>query len=154
MFDKNYNSDNVLKFLKENTTLSNKQIQNTKNLIDPSVAVELGPKGEIVVDKYSQTKVPSIYALGDVTIKGIFGARTYDINMITFQAMVLLHFSEFGGQITFDEVCDQVRMDHPTGKRVLHSLACGKYKVLKKSGKANFGILKIIYDLCMWSRGE
>ncbi len=40
---------------------------NTKNLIDPSVAVELGPKGEIVVDKYSQTKVPSIYALGDVT---------------------------------------------------------------------------------------
>jgi len=34
VFDKNYNSDNVLKFLKENTTLSNKQIQNTKNLID------------------------------------------------------------------------------------------------------------------------
>ena len=87
-------------------------------------------------DRHSHRILSWIYALGDVTIKGIFGARTYDINMITFQAMVLLHFSEFGGQITFDEVCDQVRMDHPTGKRVLHSLACGKYKVLKKSGNS------------------
>ena len=40
---------------------------NTQNLIDPSVGLDLGPKGEIVVDKYSQTNVPSIYALGDVT---------------------------------------------------------------------------------------
>ena len=40
---------------------------NTKNLIDPAVDVDLGAKGEIIVDEYSQTKVPSIYALGDVT---------------------------------------------------------------------------------------
>jgi len=31
------------------------------------VGVELGRKGQIVVDDYSQTKVPSIYAVGDVT---------------------------------------------------------------------------------------
>ena len=40
---------------------------NTKNLIDPSVGVRLGAKGEIVVDKYSQSTVRSIFALGDVT---------------------------------------------------------------------------------------
>jgi glutathione reductase (NADPH) len=40
---------------------------NTKYLIDPAVDVDLGAKGEIIVDEYSQTKVPSIYALGDVT---------------------------------------------------------------------------------------
>ncbi len=31
------------------------------------VGVELGRKGEIVVDEYSQSSVPSIYAIGDVT---------------------------------------------------------------------------------------
>ena len=40
---------------------------NTKNLIDASVGVGLGAKGEIIVDKYSQSTVPSIFALGDVT---------------------------------------------------------------------------------------
>jgi len=32
-----------------------------------ALGVELGRKGEIIVDDYSQTKVPSIYAVGDVT---------------------------------------------------------------------------------------
>jgi glutathione reductase (NADPH) len=31
------------------------------------VGVEIGRKGEVVVDDYSQTAVPSIYAVGDVT---------------------------------------------------------------------------------------
>lgn len=40
---------------------------NTCNLIDPDVGVELGAKGKIVVDEYSQSTVASIFALGDVT---------------------------------------------------------------------------------------
>ena len=31
------------------------------------VGVELGPKGQIKVDGFNQTSVPSIYAVGDVT---------------------------------------------------------------------------------------
>lgn len=40
---------------------------NTEGLGLQEAGVELGRKGEIVVDAYSQTKVPSIYAIGDVT---------------------------------------------------------------------------------------
>jgi glutathione reductase (NADPH) len=40
---------------------------NSDNLGLENVGVELGRKGEIVVDEYSQTKVPSIFAIGDVT---------------------------------------------------------------------------------------
>ena len=40
---------------------------NTKGLIADNVGVEIGAKGEIVVDAYSQTSMESIYALGDVT---------------------------------------------------------------------------------------
>ena len=41
--------------------------QNTDGLGLETLGVELGQKGEIIVDAYSQTKVPSIYAVGDVT---------------------------------------------------------------------------------------
>lgn len=40
---------------------------NTKGLGLEKAGVVLGRGGEIVVDKYSQTSVPSIYAVGDVT---------------------------------------------------------------------------------------
>jgi glutathione reductase (NADPH) len=39
----------------------------TKNLGLDKAGVELGSKGEICVDPYSQSSVPSIYAVGDVT---------------------------------------------------------------------------------------
>ena len=40
---------------------------NTDGLGLENTAIELGRRGEIIVDKYSQTKQPSIYAIGDVT---------------------------------------------------------------------------------------
>ncbi|MEJ5218484.1 glutathione-disulfide reductase [Cognatishimia sp. D5M38] len=40
---------------------------NSDNLGLEGLGIELGRKGEILVDDYSQTKVPSVYAIGDVT---------------------------------------------------------------------------------------
>ncbi|MEY8841561.1 FAD-dependent oxidoreductase, partial [Cribrihabitans sp. XS_ASV171] len=40
---------------------------NTQGLGLEALGVELGRKGEVKVDEYSQTAVPSIYAIGDVT---------------------------------------------------------------------------------------
>ena len=40
---------------------------NSKNLGLEDLGVSLGRRGEVVVDDYSQTAVPSIYAIGDVT---------------------------------------------------------------------------------------
>jgi len=40
---------------------------NTDNLGLDAVNIELGRKGEIPVDDYSQTVIPSVYAIGDVT---------------------------------------------------------------------------------------
>jgi len=40
---------------------------NTDDLGLEGLGVELGRKGQVVVDEYSQTGVPSIYAIGDVT---------------------------------------------------------------------------------------
>ncbi len=40
---------------------------NTDNMGLEEIGVKLGRKGEVVVDDYSQTGVPSVYAVGDVT---------------------------------------------------------------------------------------
>lgn len=43
------------------------RVPNTDGLGLAELGVKLGPKGEVVVDGWSQTAVPSIYAVGDVT---------------------------------------------------------------------------------------
>ena len=40
---------------------------NTENMGLEEIGVEIGRKGEVIVDDYSQTAVPSVYAVGDVT---------------------------------------------------------------------------------------
>ncbi len=43
------------------------RIANTADMGLEDAGVKLGRKGEIIVDRYSQTSIPSIYAVGDVT---------------------------------------------------------------------------------------
>lgn len=43
------------------------RIPNTQGMGLESAGVELGPKGEVIVDAWSQSNVPSVYAVGDVT---------------------------------------------------------------------------------------
>ena len=43
------------------------RVPNTKGLGLETVGVKLGKNGEVIVDEYSQTSVPGIYAVGDVT---------------------------------------------------------------------------------------
>ena len=43
------------------------RVANTKDMGLEEAGVKLGRKGEIMVDRFSQTSVPSIYAVGDVT---------------------------------------------------------------------------------------
>lgn len=43
------------------------RVPNTKGLGLEAAGVKIGKNGEVIVDEYSQTSVPSIYAVGDVT---------------------------------------------------------------------------------------
>ncbi len=43
------------------------RVPNADDLGLEALGIERGRKGEILVDEYSQTKVPSVYAIGDVT---------------------------------------------------------------------------------------
>ena len=77
-----------------------------------------------------------LFTLGDVLVKGTFGKRAFDMSVTPFQAAALLAFNGLapGAELTFDEARERIDVEVEVAKRVLHSLACGKHRVLVKSG--------------------
>jgi len=85
-------------------------------------------------EKHGHRVLAWIYALGEATVKGTFGGRAYDMAMSTFQAAALVQFSGRATDAGVGEICEAINVDVPTAKRVLHSLACGRHRVLAKTG--------------------
>lgn len=54
-------------FIYDQVMFATGRTPNTEGLGLEDIGVEIGRRNEVVVDDYSQTKVPSIYAIGDVT---------------------------------------------------------------------------------------
>jgi len=73
------------------------------------------------------------YSLGNATVKGVFNKRSLQLQVATVQAVALLAFNGDSGVRKFSELQESTNMTEDTLKRVLHSLAMGKYKILIKS---------------------
>jgi len=90
--------------------------------------------------EHAERRYQWIYQLGDVSMRvEIPGEKTavYNASMSAYQATALLHFSGTTAAISFENARQRMDMDETTAKRVLHSLSCGKHRLLKKSGKSN-----------------
>ena len=77
-----------------------------------------------------------MWSLGNASVKAFFGKKAYDLQVATLQAIVLLTFNPVDGAsqtLTYAQVAERVNLPDEHLKRVLHSLACGKYKVLAKT---------------------
>jgi len=76
-----------------------------------------------------------IHAIGEATVHSIFGTRKgCDMVVGTLQAVTLMAFNDVGDrQLTLAEVKEALNLDLEVVKRLLHSLSCGKYRVLTKS---------------------
>ena len=73
--------------------------------------------------------------MGNVFIKSTFSPKNvYELHVTTLQAIVLLYFNlgEIGAIRSFESLSELTNMGEEYLKRVLHSLSCGKYKVLKR----------------------
>jgi len=77
-------------------------------------------------------KLAWIYALGTCHIKGNFKPRSIELVLSTFQAALLLLFNQ-EESMTYMEVKERLNLPDEDITRLLHSLACAKYKVLLKS---------------------
>ncbi|GAB5036521.1 cullin protein 1 [Nannochloropsis oceanica] len=73
------------------------------------------------------------HALGSATLRAKFGAKTYDLQTNTLQAVLLLSFQSEGESLDFSTLKERLNVPVEQMKPLLHSLSCGKYKVLRKS---------------------
>jgi len=80
----------------------------------------------------SKRKLQWNNGLGNTVVKGKFGNRSYDLQMTTLQAIVLLVFNNSDKPMLFSHISSMLAMPEEHLKRALHSLACGKLKILKR----------------------
>lgn len=91
---------------------------------------------EFYGEKTSKRKLQWYHALGNATVKAIYGKKTYDFNVTTLQAVVIMAFNDVpvGESVTLEALAQRTNMAEDALKRVVHSLSCGKWKVLRKDG--------------------
>jgi cullin 1 len=79
-------------------------------------------------------------------VKATFGKKIYDLTMVTVQAVVLLAFnsdsSVFASSssssasapqiVAYTALLEELNVPDDILKRVLHSLSCGKFKILRR----------------------
>ncbi len=102
---------------------------------------------QIYKDYYRNTttkrKLVWSHSLGGATIRGTFKSRTYDLQVTTLQACALMLFSTEPGFLRFTRICTLLNLPEDVVKRIMHSLSCGKHKVIKhitESGESSKNI--------------
>jgi len=86
--------------------------------------------------KHSARKLTWMFAHGNCTIRATFGEKPYDLLVSTLQAMALTTLNG-GRTMTFVELAQQLNLDETIMKPLMHSLSCGKSKVVRKSPASN-----------------
>lgn len=93
-----------------------------------------------VYDRYYQSrhsgrKLSWQPSMGSADVRATFKARTHDLNVSTFALVILLLFENLddGEFLTYEELKDASGIEEQELKRQLQSLACAKFRVLKKS---------------------
>ncbi|KIK96146.1 hypothetical protein PAXRUDRAFT_826271 [Paxillus rubicundulus Ve08.2h10] len=73
-------------------------------------------------------------SLGNADVRVQFKSRKHDLNVSTFALVILLLFDNIAGDefLTYEELKSATLIPEPELQRHLQSLACAKYKILKK----------------------
>ena len=87
-------------------------------------------------NKHQKRKLTWMFSQGNAAVRGTFGKKSYDIQVTTLQAIALNALSG-GATLTFEELARTSGLEEQFLKPVMHSLSCGKYKVITKSPAGN-----------------
>ena len=81
--------------------------------------------------KTKKRKLTWIYSLGTCNIIGKFDAKPIELIITTYQAAILLLFNA-EDRLSYNDIKNQSNLTDEDIVRLLHSLSCAKYKILKK----------------------
>ncbi len=116
----------------------------TFKTVDLKLPIEMQKCHDTILEYYkrstSNKKLSFVYAHGNVAMKGIFKKGTYEMNITTLQAVLLMAFNPSNGKADngmrdFQKLLDITGMKPEILKCVLHSLTCGKFKIIKRFSK-------------------
>lgn len=86
--------------------------------------------------KHQKRRLTWVHSLGNATVRAVYGKKSYDLQVATLQAVVLDAFNG-GATYGFAELKEKLNVDDITLKPLMHSLSCGKHKVISKSPAGN-----------------
>jgi cullin 3 len=89
---------------------------------------------QFYLSRHSGRKLTWQPSLGNADVRVAFKARKHDLNVSSFALVVLLLFENLGeGEfLTYEEIKDATAIPDTELQRNLQSLACTKFKILKK----------------------
>lgn len=86
--------------------------------------------------KHAARKLSWMFSLGNASVRATFGKKSYDLQVTTLQAVALNAFNG-GKRMKLDELAKTLNLEESILKPLMHSLSCGKYKVISKSPSGN-----------------
>ncbi|GAX29145.1 cullin 1 [Fistulifera solaris] len=86
--------------------------------------------------KHQKRKLQWIMTQGNATVRGTFGKKTYELMVVTLQAVVLDALND-GVTLGYEELAQRLNLEGDMLKPTLHSLSCGKFKVITKTPAGN-----------------
>uniref|UniRef100_A0A7S4ILC2 Cullin family profile domain-containing protein n=1 Tax=Odontella aurita TaxID=265563 RepID=A0A7S4ILC2_9STRA len=87
-------------------------------------------------NKHAKRKLSWMFSLGNASVRGAFGKKSYDLQVTTLQA-VALNALNGGKTMTFGDLAEKLNLEEGILKPLMHSLSCGKYRVITKSPASN-----------------
>jgi len=89
---------------------------------------------QFYLSRHSGRRLPWQPSMGNADVRVSFDKKTHDLNVSTFALVILLLFEELPDDefLTFEEIKSATLIIDSELQRHLQSLACAKYKILKK----------------------
>ena len=86
--------------------------------------------------KHQKRKLAWVMTQGNASVRATFGKKSYDLQVSTLQAIALEMLS--GGEtLGFEDLRQRLNLEESILKPLMHSLSCGKYKVITKTPASN-----------------
>jgi cullin 1 len=85
---------------------------------------------------HQKRKLTWILSQGTATVRASFGQKSYELQVTTLQAIALHAFND-NKTLSYTELSALLNLQDAVLKPLLHSLSCGKYKIINKSPASN-----------------
>ncbi|RXW17529.1 hypothetical protein EST38_g8325 [Candolleomyces aberdarensis] len=84
--------------------------------------------------RHSGRRLTWLTSMGSADVRAVFKSRSHDLNVSTHAIMILLLFEKLGDEdfLTYSEIKEATLIEEADLKRNLQSLACAKFKILRK----------------------